>query len=72
MRKWTKATRIKGGGVHLYIPSEVVNMALAQGGVDVTEQNLEVCAVPMKDRGKRANIRIRMRKVREEVNGKDK
>ncbi len=73
MRKWTKATRVKGGGVHLYIPSEVVNMALTQGGIDVSENNLEVSFVAMKDSRDRANVRVRMRKMKEvQSDGKDK
>ena len=39
-RKWNKATRVGGGGIHLYIPQEIVEMALVGANIPKDSKNL--------------------------------
>lgn len=60
-KKWTKATRVSGGGVHLYIPSETVRNALQGSGLDITSSDLEVAFYALKGRKNRASVLIRLK-----------
>ena len=65
-RPWNKLVRYKGGGAKLHIPSEIINEALKQGGIDVNAPDLEYNLNAMKDNQGRANIRIRIRRRKED------
>jgi hypothetical protein len=63
---WTKATRKNGGGIHLYVPMEIVERALADGNIAIKNEELEVCFTSLRDKTNgRGSIHIRIRERKE-------
>ena len=61
---WTKATRKNGGGIHVYIPMEVVEKALGDGQLDIKDEELEVCFTALRDHKRgRGSIHVRVRHI---------
>lgn len=62
---WTKVTRVKDGGGHVYIPKEILETALSDGKLDPTNRQLEVSFNVMRDCSKgRGSIHVRVRAIK--------
>jgi len=67
--EWSKATRKKGtGGIHLYVPKEKLERALANARIDPSEIDLVIKVHPMKTNWRgRARILIELKVDRKET-----
>jgi len=72
---WTRASRKKeggkvSGGIHLYLPADILERGLAERGIDPKENDLEVCITGMTRKfGRVADFRIRVRKRKVKLDG---
>lgn len=62
--EWNRAARIKTGGIHIYVPKEEVERALAQAGLDPSSTALMVKTTSFKTNHKgRARILISIKEA---------
>ena len=61
-KAWRKRSRKNVSGVHIYIPDEILRMALKDAGIDESCEKLEVRAYSTKGAKGMARIILKLRK----------
>jgi len=61
---WTKLTRKGNGGVHNYVPKDILEHALKYAGLDPNAKELEVSFCAMRGGRNRGSIHMRIRVIK--------